>query len=338
MSKSEFAESSSAKKRGPGRPKKVKSSDTVITLDSDQPPELEPQVTIPPIKKRLQGNSSGNGDSKPDTSPQPHQPKAKPKKTSSHSQEQGLNPGPSASSNSAPTLKPKQMSIMAFVQKKKEEALEKRVSGYLSPASEASMEEEEVKKPSVKDDKASERVSNLVPIEVKPSIKTTVVETISKDTTVAAVKKSKTIEKPELKEVEKPSKKPSKQAASKPNQDQNKTPVVMVEPLKPSKPLKPSPKPETAKIEPEKPVKPEKSEKQTIKPDMVVTKTPTIEKMDIKNKVTEVVEKVAKKETATKATPTEINVDKEKKAVSDKKSIVVEPLVVEEKITGILMS
>ena len=54
MSKSEFAESSSAKKRGPGRPKKVKSSDTVITLDSDQPPELEPQVTIPPIKKRLQ--------------------------------------------------------------------------------------------------------------------------------------------------------------------------------------------------------------------------------------------------------------------------------------------
>ena len=39
---------------------------------------------------------------------------------------------------------------MAFVQKKKEEALEKRVSGYLSPASEASMEEEEVKKPSVK--------------------------------------------------------------------------------------------------------------------------------------------------------------------------------------------
>ena len=57
MSKSEFAESSSAKKRGPGRPKKVKSSDTVITLDSDQPPELEPQVTIPPIKKRLQVNS-----------------------------------------------------------------------------------------------------------------------------------------------------------------------------------------------------------------------------------------------------------------------------------------
>merc|ERR1712051_129803 len=149
MSKSEFAESSSAKKRGPGRPKKVKSSDTVITLDSDQPPELEPQVTIPPIKKRLQGNSSGNGDSKPEPSPQPHQPKANPKKTSSHSQEQGLNPGPSASSNSAPTLKPKQMSIMAFVQKKKEEALEKRVSGYLSPASEASMEEEEVKKPSV---------------------------------------------------------------------------------------------------------------------------------------------------------------------------------------------
>ena len=57
MSKSEFAESSSAKKRGPGRPKKVKSSDTVITLDSDQPPELEPQVTIPPIKKRLQVNN-----------------------------------------------------------------------------------------------------------------------------------------------------------------------------------------------------------------------------------------------------------------------------------------
>merc|ERR1711956_137954 len=155
MSKSEFAESSSAKKRGPGRPKKVKSSDTVITLDSDQPPELEPQVTIPPIKKRLRGNSSGNGDSKPDPSHQPHQPKAKPKKTSSHSQEQGLNPGPSSSSNIAPTLKPKQMSIMAFVQKKKEEALEKRVSGYLSPASEASMEEEEVKKPS---DKVSERV------------------------------------------------------------------------------------------------------------------------------------------------------------------------------------
>ena len=161
------------------------------------------------------------------------------------------------------------------------------------------------------------------------------VETISKDTTVAAVKKSKTIEKPELKEAEKPSKKPSKQAASKTNQDQNKTPVVMVEPLKPSKPLKPSPKPETAKIEPEKP---EKSEKQTIKPDMVVTKTPTTEKMDIKNKVAEVVEKVAKKETTTKVTPTEIIVDKEKKAVSDKKSIVVEPLVVEEKITGTLIS
>merc|ERR1712008_489808 len=151
---------------------------------------------------------------------------------------------------------------------------EKRVSGYLSPASEASMEEEDVKKPS--DDKASERVSNLVPIEVKPPTKTTV-----------AVKKSKTVEKPELKEVEKPSKKPSKQAASKTNQDQNKTPVVMVEPLKPSKPLKPSPKPETAKIEPEKP---EKSEKQIIKPDMVVTKTTTTEKMDIKNKVAEVVE------------------------------------------------
>merc|ERR1712008_361854 len=177
-----------------GRPKKVKSSDAVITLDSDQPPELEPQVTIPPIKKRLQGNSSGNGDSKPDSSHQPHQPKAKPKKTSSHSQEQGLNPGPSASSNSAPTLKPKQMSIMAFVQKKKEEALEKSVSGYLSPASEASMEEDEVKKPS--DDKASERVSNLVPTEVKPPTKTIVSETISKDTTMTAVKKSKTIEKP----------------------------------------------------------------------------------------------------------------------------------------------
>ena len=154
---------------------------------------------------------------------------------------------------------------------------------------------------------------------------------------MAEVKKSKTIEKPELKEAEKPSKKPSKQVASKTNQDP-KTPVVMVEPLKPSKPLKPSPKPETAKIEPEKP---EKSEKQTIKPDMVVTKTPTTEKMDIKNKVAEVVEKVAKKETikeATKATPTEIIVDKEKKAVSDKKSIVVEPLVVEEKITGTLIS
>merc|ERR1711997_236646 len=129
------------------------------------------------------------GDSKPEPSHQPQQPKAKPKKTSS--QEQSLNPGPSASSNSAPTLKPKQMSIMAFVQKKKEEALEKRVSGYMSPASEASMEEEEVKKPSVKDDKASERVSNLVPTEVKPPIKTTVVETISKDTAVVAVKKSK---------------------------------------------------------------------------------------------------------------------------------------------------
>merc|ERR1712129_475104 len=131
---------------------------------------------------------------------------------------------------------------MAFVQKKKEEALEKRVSGYLSPASEASMEEDEVKKPS--DDKASERVSNLVPTEVKPPTKTIVSETISKDTTMTAVK-SKTIEKPELKEVERPSKKPSKQAASKTNQDQNKTPVVMVEPLKPSNPLKPSPKPET---------------------------------------------------------------------------------------------
>merc|ERR1712008_14956 len=59
----------------------------------------------------------------------------------------------------------------------------------------------------------------------------------------------------------------------------------------------------------------------------------TTEKMDIKNKVAEVVEKVAKKETSIKATPTEIIVDKEKKAVSDKKSIVVEPMVVEEKIT-----
>ena len=61
--------------------------------------------------------------------------------------------------------------------------------------------------------------------------------------------------------------------------------------------------------------------------------------MDIKNKVAEVVEKVAKKETAIKATPTEIIVDKEKKAVSDKKSIAVEPMVVvEEKITGTLIS
>ena len=151
---------------------------------------------------------------------------------------------------------------------------------------------------------------------------------------MAEVKKSKTIEKPELKEAEKPSKKPSKQVASKTNQDP-KTPVVMVEPLKPSKPLKPSPKPETAKIEPEKP---EKSEKQTIKPDMVVTKNTTTEKMDIKNKVAEVVEKVAKKETSNKATPTEIIVDKEKKAVSDKKPIAVEPLVVEEKISGNLIS
>merc|ERR1712008_194980 len=54
---------------------------------------------------------------------------------------------------------------------------------------------------------------------------------------------------------------------------------------------------------------------------------------DIKNKVAEVVEKVAKNETATKATPIEIIVDKEKKAVSDKKSILVEPLLVEEKIS-----
>ena len=71
---------------------------------------------------------------------------------------------------------------------------------------------------------------------------------------------------------------------------------------------------------------------------MAVTKTTTPEKMDIKNKVAEVVEKVAKKENATKVTPTEIIVDKEKKAVNDKKSIVVEPLVVEEKITGTLIS
>ena len=47
---------------------------------------------------------------------------------------------------------------------------------------------------------------------------------------------------------------------------------------------------------------------------------------------------MAKKETSIKATPIEIIVDKEKKAVTDKKSIVVEPLVVEEKITGTLIS
>jgi hypothetical protein len=70
----------------------------------------------------------------------PFQPKAKPKRSvvsalDSQQPMQGSNPAPSGST--AP-LKPKQMSIMAFVQKKKEEALEKRVSGYLSPASEAS--------------------------------------------------------------------------------------------------------------------------------------------------------------------------------------------------------
>ena len=70
---------------------------------------------------------------------------------------------------------------------------------------------------------------------------------------------------------------------------------------------------------------------------MVVTKT-SPEKMDIKNKVVEAVEKVTKKETSTKATPIEITVDKEKKAVSDKKSIAVEPMVIEEKISGTLIS
>merc|ERR1712110_83352 len=39
-------------KRGPGRPKKSRSS-----LD-ESPPELVPQITIPPIKKRLPANSS----------------------------------------------------------------------------------------------------------------------------------------------------------------------------------------------------------------------------------------------------------------------------------------
>jgi len=45
----------------------------------------------------------------------------------------------------------------------------------------------------------------------------------------------------------------------------------------------------------------------------VVAKTTTPEKMDVKNKVVETVEKVVKKETSAKATPIEIIVDKEKK-------------------------
>merc|ERR1719232_1271897 len=105
-----------SKKRGPGRPKKSNKppgTPDVVTID-DQPPELEPQVTIPPIKKRTQ--------------PEEQKPVSKPKPKSAKGSES----------------KPKQMSIMAFVQKKKEEALEKRVSGCLSPAS--SSQEEEIKK------------------------------------------------------------------------------------------------------------------------------------------------------------------------------------------------
>ena len=117
-----------SKKKGPGkpgRPKKGKSnSPDIVSLD-DQPPQLEPQITIPALLK-LQSPSV---DQKPISKPKQQMSKAKVQSSDSSTQ----------------AVKPKQMSIMAFVQKKKEEALEKRVSGYLSPAS-SSLEEEEVKK------------------------------------------------------------------------------------------------------------------------------------------------------------------------------------------------
>merc|ERR1739838_321962 len=81
-----------------------------------------------------------------ESKPEPTQPKAKPKKSAPSSLDQQKDSNPALSGSPVP-LKPKQMSIMAFVQKKKEEALEKRVSGYLSPASEASLEEDEISKP-----------------------------------------------------------------------------------------------------------------------------------------------------------------------------------------------
>merc|ERR1711963_515776 len=72
------------------KPKGKKSEEPV-----DLPPELEPQVTIPPIKKRLKQAEQVEPVSKPKTS--------------------------TAKKNDV--KKPQQMSIMAFVQKKKEEAL-----------------------------------------------------------------------------------------------------------------------------------------------------------------------------------------------------------------------
>ena len=94
------------------KPKSKKAEEPSVT---DLPPQLEPQVTIPPIKKRLKQAETIEPVSKPKTS------------------------------NKKPEVKkPQQMSIMAFVQKKKEEALEKKVSGYVSPAS--SSQEEDLKK------------------------------------------------------------------------------------------------------------------------------------------------------------------------------------------------
>merc|ERR1712062_668343 len=73
---------------------------------------MGPQITIPPIKKRLKHAEDV-------------EPVSKPKTSTKKSEAKG----------------PQQMSIMAFVQKKKEIALEKKVSGYVSPAS-SSLEEE----------------------------------------------------------------------------------------------------------------------------------------------------------------------------------------------------
>jgi len=143
------------------------------------------------LSETMTKRRSRGGESKPEPTCQPHQPKAKPKKSAVSNLEpqekQSSNPPPS---ESPATLKPKQMSIMAFVQKKKEEALEKRVSGYLSPASEASLEEDEVIKP--KGD------SNPKPpiSEVKSLAKTPIVEA-SKD--LPKIKKAGlTIEKSEV--------------------------------------------------------------------------------------------------------------------------------------------
>ena len=180
-------------KRGSGGVKGGKKSDLMppslhpATSVDQQPPELEPQVsfpmTVPPIKKRASEKESSalpiSWSNRKEVNDQHPVSKPKSKKGSSKT---NMDPAGGTSSEGGTKGQPKQMSIMAFVQKKKEEALEKRITtGYLSPAS-SSVDEDAIKD-EVGKDKVAVSASEPEHVDVLP-IKTSMTKSVGDEKSV----------------------------------------------------------------------------------------------------------------------------------------------------------